>query len=81
MLSGYKVWVTVLEMAKSAFEEERIAAYAVLKSLCLHGFGVKHLLGVYAFVECLKDRSCETTKVGKVSIIDLRICSVVFIQW
>ncbi len=64
-INGYNLLSTCLSMGKSAFDDERIVCYAILKSMCMHPWGLQKVLGKTDVVGFLMDRSREFSKLGK----------------
>ncbi|RKO84522.1 26S proteasome non-ATPase regulatory subunit 5, partial [Blyttiomyces helicus] len=55
----------LMQHAKSAFEENRIAAYAVIKGLALHPWGVTEMASSAEFISFLLDRAMDPSRIGK----------------
>lgn len=64
-INGKSLLSICLTLAKSAFEEERIAAYALMKSLSMHSWSVHEIYASSDYIRFLMDRSSEAEKKGK----------------
>ncbi|TPX57432.1 hypothetical protein SpCBS45565_g08210 [Spizellomyces sp. 'palustris'] len=55
----------LMRYAKAAFEENRVAAYAIFKGLAVHDWGLREINYSYDFVSFLMDRQIESSATGK----------------
>lgn len=55
----------LIKIAGQIFEESRIAAYAVIKGIAVHEWGLKELDNSPEFINFITDRSLESSKLGQ----------------
>ncbi len=58
----------IVSQGKNAFEENRIAAYSVLKAIAMHEWGLSEIHSHSPILGLLLDRASETSRLGKVKI-------------